>query len=65
MLYTEDARSRGELGATDTWFVNGMHGSHSRMFNIGRRVWTGYMLSLAELFVEESVDIVVMKLNAV
>ena len=31
----------------------------------GRRVWTEYMLSLAELFVEESVDIVVMELNAV
>ena len=32
---------------------------------IGRRVWTEYMLSLAELFVGEGVDFVVMKLIAV
>lgn len=40
-------------------------GPTRRCSMIGRRVWTEYMLSLAELFVEESLDIVVMELNAV
>ena len=64
-LYTEDARRRGELGATDTWFVIRNAWVPLGCSMIGRRVWTEYMLSLAELFVEESLDIVVMELNAV